>query len=144
MGTTVLLMPDPHSPLHAALAKVGDRWTLLVIEALLDGPRRFGDLQDGVAGIAPNTLSSRLKALESDGLAIARTYTERPPRHEYTLTTAGKELAGAIRLLTAWGSRHSDETEGPRHSLCGTPLDVRWFCPTCDREATEAEEAWQV
>jgi DNA-binding HxlR family transcriptional regulator len=144
MGTTVLLMPDSHSPLHAALAKVGDRWTLLVIEALLNGPRRFGDLQDEVAGIAPNTLSSRLKALESDGLAIARTYTERPPRYEYTLTSAGKELAGAISLLTAWGSRHSDETEAPRHSLCGTPLEVRWFCPTCDREATESEEAWQV
>jgi DNA-binding HxlR family transcriptional regulator len=144
IGTTVLLMPHSHSPLHSALAKVGDRWTLLVIEALLDGPRRFGDLQDEVAGIAPNTLSSRLKALESDGLAIARTYSERPPRYEYTLTTAGKELAGAISLLTAWGSRHSDETEGPRHSLCGTPLDVRWFCPTCDREATESEEAWHV
>ena len=140
----MLLMPDSHSPLHAALAKVGDRWTLLVIEALLDGPRRFGDLQDEVAGIAPNTLSSRLKALESDGLAIARTYTERPPRYEYTLTSAGKELAGAISLLSAWGSRHSDETEAPRHSLCGTPLEVRWFCPTCDREATESEEAWQV
>ena len=144
MGTTVLSMPHSHSALHAALAKVGDRWTLLVIEALLDGPRRFRDLQDEVAGIAPNTLSSRLKALESDGLTIARTYSERPPRYEYTLTTAGKELAGAISLLTAWGSRHSDETEGPRHSLCGTPLDVRWFCPTCDREATESEEAWQV
>ena len=144
IGATVLLMPDPHSPLHAALAKVGDRWTLLVIEALLPGSRRFNDLQDEVAGIAPNTLSSRLKTLEADGLVVAHTYSERPPRYEYALTASGKELAGAISLLTAWGSRHSAEAEGPQHGLCGTPLDVRWYCPTCDREATESDEAWDV
>lgn len=144
IGTTVLLMPDPHSPLHAALAMVGDRWTLLVIDALLGGPRRFGDLQTEVAGIAPNTLSSRLKALEGEGLVLARAYSERPPRYEYTLTSSGKELAGAINLLAAWGSAHSDEAEPPRHGLCGTPLEVRWYCPTCDREASEADQAWDV
>lgn len=111
---------------------------------LLEGPRRFSDLQDEVTGIAPNTLSSRLKALEGEGLVIARTYSERPPRYEYTLTASGKELAGAISLLTAWGASHGDEVEAPRHPLCGTPLDVRWYCPTCDREATESEEAWDI
>ena len=144
IGTTVLLMPNPHSPLHVALSKVGDRWTLLVIEALLDGPRRFGDLQAEVVGIAPNTLSSRLKMLEAEALVIARAYSERPPRFEYTLTASGKELAGAISLLTAWGAGHTDEAESPRHRLCGTPLDVRWYCPTCDREATESEETWDI
>jgi DNA-binding HxlR family transcriptional regulator len=134
----------PHSPLHIALSKVGDRWTLLVIEALLDGASRFGDLQEQVTGIAPNTLSSRLKALEADGLVVANAYSDRPLRYEYALTAAGKELAGAISLLTAWGSRHSEDTEAPRHGLCGTPLDVRWYCPTCAREATEDEEAWEL
>ncbi len=134
----------PHSPLHIALSKVGDRWTLLVIDALLDGPRRFGDLQEEVTGIAPNTLSARLKALETDGLVLAHRYSERPPRFEYSLTASGKELAGAISLLAAWGSGHSDDAELPRHGLCGTPLDVRWFCPTCDREASDSEEAWEV
>ncbi len=137
-------MPDPHSPLHAALSKVGDRWTLLVIEALLTGPRRFSDLQDEVAGIAPNTLSSRLKALESEALVVAHTYSERPPRYEYVLTASGKELAGAISLLTAWGSGHGEESGAPRHGLCGTPLEVRWYCPTCDRQASESEEAWEI
>lgn len=134
-------MPD--SPLHTALSKVGDRWTLLVIEALLEGPRRFGDLQDEVAGIATNTLSSRLKALEAEGLVVVSAYSERPPRYEYTLTAAGKDLAGAISLLTAWGSRHSDDAEAPRHGTCGTALDVRWYCPTCDRQASENEQAWE-
>lgn len=140
----MLFMPSPHSPLHFALSKVGDRWTLVVIEALLAGPRRFGDLQDEVVGIAPNTLSSRLKSLEAEGLVIARRYSERPLRHEYTLTASGKELAGAISLLTAWGSSHSEEAEGPRHGLCGTPLEVRWYCPTCDSEAAESEESWEA
>ena len=134
-------MPD--SPLHTALSKVGDRWTLLVIEALLEGPRRFGDLQDEVVGIATNTLSSRLKALEAEGLVVVSAYSERPPRYEYTLTAAGKDLAGAISLLTAWGSRHSDDAEAPRHGFCGTALDVRWYCPTCDRQASENEQAWE-
>lgn len=137
-------MPDSDSPLHAALSRVGDRWTLLVIEALLAGPRRFSDVQEDVAGIAANTLSSRLKSLESEGLVVARAYTDRPPRYEYSLTASGKELAGAIHLLTAWGSRHSEESPAPRHGLCGTPLEVRWYCPTCDREASESEEAWQI
>lgn len=141
-GASVLLMPQ--TPLQIALSMVGDRWTLLVIDTLLAGPRRFGDLQDDVSGIAPNTLSSRLKALEADGLLVAHAYSERPQRFEYTLTAAGKELAGAISLLAAWGSRHSDDIEAPRHGACGTPLDVRWFCPTCNREATEDDEAWEA
>lgn len=138
------MLPMPHSPLHVALSKVGDRWTLLVIDALLGGARRFGDLQDEVIGIAPNTLSSRLKTLEGEGLVVARTYSKRPPRFEYTLTAAGKELAGAISLLTAWGSRHSEDIDAPSHGLCGTPLEVRWYCPTCDRPAEESEEAWEA
>ncbi len=138
----MLLMPQ--TPLQLALSMVGDRWTLLVIDALLDGPRRFGDLQEAVSGIAPNTLSSRIKALEADGLVIAHAYSERPRRFEYTLTATGKELAGAISLLTAWGSRHSEEIDAPRHSVCGTPLEVRWFCPTCSREAAVDDEVWEA
>jgi DNA-binding HxlR family transcriptional regulator len=137
-------MPDPPSPLHAALSKVGDRWTLLVIDALLDGPGRFSDLQERVTGIAPNILSARLKSLEDDGLVAAHAYSRRPLRHEYALTAYGKELAGAIKLLAAWGARHDEAVETPRHGLCGTPLEVRWYCPTCDRESAESDEVWHL
>ena len=54
------------TPLSAALERVGDRWSLLLIEALLDGPRRFGELSEAVEGIAPNILSERLKRLEGE------------------------------------------------------------------------------
>ena len=68
------------SPLAEALARVGDRWTLLVVEALLPGPRRFNDLLGLIPGIAANILSERLKRLEREALLVARPYSERPPR----------------------------------------------------------------
>ena len=133
---------DADSPLSAALDSVGDRWTLLLVEALLDGPRRFGDLQEALPGIAPNVLSQRLKRLEADGLAVAEPYSERPPRFVYELTEAGRELAGALRLLADWGARHREGGEPPRHSVCGTPVEARWWCPTCGVpvEGQEAED----
>src|SRR6266508_5131156 len=112
--------PEDRSPLAEALAAVGDRWTLLVVEALLEGPVRFNDLQEAIAGIAPNILSERLRRLEREGLAVAQPYSEHPPRYVYELTSAGTELAGALRLLSDWGARHR-EAEPVRHEACGTP-----------------------
>jgi DNA-binding HxlR family transcriptional regulator len=122
----------PSSPLAQALARVGDRWTLLVVEALLSGPRRFNDLLDQIPGIAPNILSERLKRLERDALLVARPYSHRPPRSAYELTAEGLGLAGALRLLAHWGTQHADPAAAPRHPTCGTPIEARWYCPTCD------------
>ena len=123
-------MPEPaaSTPLAAALDSVGDRWTLLLVEALLDGPRRFGDLQDALGGIAPNVLTQRLRRLEGEGLVVAQPYSERPQRFVYELTASGHELAGALRLLADWGARHREGGEPPRHDACGTPVEARWWC----------------
>jgi DNA-binding HxlR family transcriptional regulator len=126
-------LQTPSSPLAEALARVGDRWTLLVVEALLSGPQRFNDLLAQVEGIAANILSERLKRLERDGLLVARPYSQRPPRAAYELTAGGQELAGALRLLAHWGARHADPAQAPRHAACGTAIEARWYCPTCDR-----------
>jgi DNA-binding HxlR family transcriptional regulator len=104
----------------------------LVVEALLGGPQRFNDLLGQIPGIAANILSERLKRLEREGLLIARPYSERPPRVAYQLTAEGTELAGALRLLAHWGARHADPAEAPRHTACGTLIEARWYCPTCD------------
>src|ERR1700739_670254 len=122
---------DP-SPLAEALARGGGRGPLLGVEALLGGPRRFNDLLGQLPGIAANILSDRLKRLEREGLLVARLYSERPPRAAYHLTAEGKELAGALRLLAYWGSGHADPAQAPRHPACGTPIEARWYCPTCD------------
>ena len=130
------------SPLASALESVGDRWTLLVVEALMDGPRRFGDLDQQLPGIAPNVLTQRLRRLEAEGLVVAEPYSERPRRFVYELTAGGRELAGALRMLAHWGARHGDGGRGPRHGACGTPVEARWWCPLCERpvDPGEAEE----
>jgi DNA-binding HxlR family transcriptional regulator len=125
-------MPDRSaSPLDDALQQVGDRWSLLLVEALLDGPRRFGELRDALPGLAPNILTDRLRRLERARILLGRRYQERPPRFEYELTGDGRDLAGALRLLADWGGRRSDDPDPLRHSGCGTPLQARWYCPTC-------------
>jgi DNA-binding HxlR family transcriptional regulator len=125
--------------LSEALERVGDRWTLLIVEALLDGPRRFGDLLDAVNGIAPNILTQRLRHLERAAVVVSRPYSERPPRVAYELSAAGAELAGALRLLADWGARNTDSAEPLRHSLCGTALEARWWCPGCELPVDENE-----
>jgi DNA-binding HxlR family transcriptional regulator len=129
------------SPLAHALTAVGDRWSPQVVAALLAGPRRFGDLQGEVPGIAPNVLTDRLRRLERAGLVVASPYSRRPPRFVYELTAAGRDLAGPLRALTDWGVRHrtSEEVEAPRHAACGTPLQAVWYCPTCERPAPDDE-----
>jgi DNA-binding HxlR family transcriptional regulator len=134
--------PPGQGPLAAALDRVGDRWSLLLIEAMLEGPRRFNDLLEAVPGLAPNILSDRLRRLEREAIVVARPYQERPPRMAYELTAEAQDLAGALRLLADWGSRRA--TEGPahellRHTVCGTPLEARWYCPTCTVAIDERE-----
>src|SRR5688572_28902909 len=108
-------MADPvETPLAAALDSVGERWTLLLVEALLEGPRRFGDLQEALGGIAPNVLSGRLRRLEAEGIVLAQPYSERPHRFMYELSASGHELAGVLRLLAGCGARHRDAAEPPR------------------------------
>src|SRR4051795_10712271 len=125
-------IPDDATPLHHALSRIGDKWSLLLIAALLDEPQRFGDLLDAVPGIAPNILSQRLRHLEREALVVARPYSDRPPRFSYELTTGGEELAGALRLLADWGARPAASAEPLRHSLCGTALEAHWWCPSCE------------
>jgi DNA-binding HxlR family transcriptional regulator len=129
------------TPLAQALERVGDRWMLLLVRALLDGPCRFNDLQEILPGIAPNILSERLKRLEREALVVGRPYSTRPLRLAYELTSTGLELAGSLRMLASWGARHSGgKTDPPRHTTCGTPMEARWYCPTCDRNVEENED----
>jgi DNA-binding HxlR family transcriptional regulator len=133
--------PSAASPLDEAVARVGDRWTLLLVQALLDGPRRFNQLLEALPGIAPNVLSQRLKHLERETVVVSQPYSRRPPRFAYELTAAGRELAGALRLLAQWGADRSGaaDADGLRHQACGTPLEARWYCPTCTRLVDEED-----
>ena len=95
-------------PVARTMGLIGDRWTILALRDLfLHGPRRFQDLQESLVGVAPNTLSSRLKALEASGLIARRQYSEHPPRLEYHLTDKGKSLGPIVKALRDWGLKHT-------------------------------------
>jgi DNA-binding HxlR family transcriptional regulator len=125
-------------PLRATLDAVGDRWKLLVVASLLEGPRRFAELERELEGIAPNVLSARLKQLEEVGLLVARPYSERPARYSYELTEDGRALAAPLTLLAQWGAARA-ALDLPAHALCGTRLEAGWYCPTCERPVPDAE-----
>ena len=105
--------PLQHCPVAQALEIVGDRWTLLILrDLLLDGPRRFQDLQRSLTRISPNTLSDRLKTLEENGIVERRFYETHPPRAEYALTGKGTELRPVLRALRIWGEKHTKPPRG--------------------------------
>ncbi|MGB5082674.1 MAG: helix-turn-helix domain-containing protein [Burkholderiales bacterium] len=94
-------------PVARTLDVIGERWTILLLrDLLLEGPRRFQDFQASLPGVAPNTLSARLKDLEKHGLVARRLYSEHPPRLEYRLTDRGKSLGPVLKALRDWGRRH--------------------------------------
>ena len=136
--TEPAIAPTPPTGLESALDRVGDRWSLLVVDALLDGPRRFGELRDALPGIAPNILTDRLRRLERERILVSTPYSSRPLRMEYALTGDGRDLASALRLLADWGSKRTGG-DPLRHSRCGTPVEARWFCPTCAVAVADAE-----
>jgi DNA-binding HxlR family transcriptional regulator len=115
--------------LATALDVVGDRWTLQVVAALLDGPRRYNEIAEAVPRVAPNVLSARLRHLESAGLLVARPYSSRPPRLRYELTARGTGLSAVIDALIGWEL----DAGWPEavHDECGTVLRRGLVCPRC-------------
>jgi len=94
-------------PVARALDVIGEKWTLLVLRDLLrKGALRFQELVQGLAGVAPNTLSEWLKTLESEGVIATRLYEIHPPRYEYDLTEKGKALGPVLKALYGWGERY--------------------------------------
>lgn len=117
--------------LQEAAEIAGDRWVLLALAALGNGPRRFGDLAADITGIAPNILIDRLRRMERHGLIGATLYSQRPRRFVYDLTESGRELAGLLPALSNWAARRSGGASPHRHIVCDTALEMRRWCPTC-------------
>ena len=140
MATMVAMASTESSPLADALARVGDKWTLLIVEALLQGPRRFNELIEDLPGIAPNVLSQRLKHLEQEALLVARPYSQRPPRLDYELTGGGSGASGGPAPPGAVGGPGSRSRRAPRHAACGSVLEARWYCPTCARVVNDHDD----
>ena len=105
------LKPDVYSrdcPSRVVLDRIGDRWTVLIVGVLEDGPHRFSEIRDAM-GITPKVLSQTLRALERDGLVTRTAYAEIPPRVEYELTPLGQTLREPLAAIRDWAEAHMYE-----------------------------------
>jgi DNA-binding HxlR family transcriptional regulator len=129
---------DQYCSVARALDVMGDRWTLLIVrELLLQGPCRFTDLKNGLPGIAPNLLSTRLKELEAAGL-IAR--EDAPPPVAtglYRLTETGLALEPALRALALWGMQFMKD-ERPQDAFRAQWMALHWFVTDADPDGPPA------
>ena len=100
---------DPYArdcPSRVVLDRIGDRWTVLLVGALADGPRRFGELARDVDGISQKMLTQTLRSLERDGLVLRTMTPQIPPRVDYELTAAGQSLRAPLKALEDWTKQH--------------------------------------
>ena len=144
MGTQRRLVRVPPAggqdrALALGLDQIGDRWSLLIVRALLVGARRYNELSGDVVGIAPNVLAARLRHLEEQRLVSSTPYQERPRRLAYELTASGRELGTVLGALTSWAARQHGFAERGVHPTCGTPLVWTPWCPTCSTVVSSTE-----
>ena len=92
----------------SAMQIIGNKWTALILRDLFAGPKRFGELEKSVGDINPRTLSQRLDDLESHGIITKQSFSEVPPRTEYTLTQKGEDLLPILQQMACWGDKYYD------------------------------------
>ena len=115
---------ESHHPLHGdcqkvsqILSRVGDKWTVLIVMLLRDGPRRFNEIKRMVGGISQRMLTLTLRGLERDGM-VTRTVTPSiPPRVDYELTALGRSLCDPVFALGSWAQAHLAEIDAARNAF---------------------------
>jgi DNA-binding HxlR family transcriptional regulator len=95
-------------PGRLAVELIADKWTVVVLYGLSNGPLRHGELVDLIGGISRKVLTQTLRRLEAHGLVLRRAYAEAPPRVEYELTPLGATLIDPIHMLTEWARTNGD------------------------------------
>ncbi|MDE3069734.1 MAG: helix-turn-helix transcriptional regulator [Acidobacteriota bacterium] len=125
----------------AALAVVGERWTMLVMREVLLGTRRFADIRHQL-GVAPNILSDRLTTLVLHDLLARRRYGRHPEAFEYVATQKGVDLTPTLVALMQWGDKHAAPAGPPRvyvHTACGHDADPQLRCGHCGAALAPSE-----
>ncbi|WP_433325804.1 winged helix-turn-helix transcriptional regulator [Spirillospora sp. CA-294931] len=107
---------DPNCPTRLVLDRIGDKWSVLVVLCLQDGPRRFTELRNMIGGVTPKVLTQTLRAMEHDGLLTREVFAEVPPRVEYTLTPLGASLRTPIQAIADWAEKNVEEVMFARAS----------------------------
>jgi DNA-binding HxlR family transcriptional regulator len=120
-------MPDRNGEdcraVSSVLARVGDKWSVLIIVMLGDGARRFNEIKRAVGGISQRMLTLTLRGLERDGLVTRTIYPTIPPKVEYRLTELGRSLWAAVEPLGLWARGHVGDIHAARSQFDGRAKD---------------------
>jgi len=103
--------------LSSILARVGDKWSVLIVFLLGDGPKRFNEIKRNVGGISQRMLTLTLRGLERDGLVTRTVYPTIPPRVDYELTELGAPLSSPVDPLAFWARSHMTEIVASRETF---------------------------
>ena len=109
-----LHVPEDCRAISQVLARVGDKWTVLVVSNLGDGPKRFNELRKALGSISQRMLTLTLRGLERDGLVTRTAYPTIPPRVDYELTKLGRSLLEPVTGLSLWARKHRVAMEDAR------------------------------
>ncbi|OYD60867.1 winged helix-turn-helix transcriptional regulator [Rhodococcus sp. OK302] len=132
-------VPGRPCSIATTLSMVGERWTLLVVRELSLGNHRFSQIADGT-GASRDILTARLRAMESGGLVYRQRYQDHPPRSEYHLTAAGKDLYPFLAAMREWGDRWLvDEPPVSFAHTCGHQVTIVPRCAHCRVDVDLAE-----
>ena len=104
---------DRTCPCRQVIHLIGDKWTVLVVDTLADGPKRFGELRRRLDGISQKVLTQTLRALERDGL-VSRTVYPLPLAVEYALTPLGSTTVALLEAVRDWAETHLPDIEAAR------------------------------
>ncbi len=133
MKPGTLHLTEPCRRISSLLSRVGDKWTLLVVRELNNGPRRFSEIRRALGSISQKMLTTTLRLLERDGLVTRTVYPTVPPRVEYELTALGRDLLTPVNALAEWALKNAERVERAQASFdraqeaekAATPRGVR-------------------
>src|ERR1700680_1003772 len=112
-----LHVPEDCRAVSEVLSRVGDKWTVLVVSTLGDGPKRFNELRKALGSISQRMLTLTLRALERDGLVTRTVFPTNPPRVDYELTKLGHSLLDPVSRLGLWARQNRSLIEAARRRV---------------------------
>ena len=112
-----LRVADDCRAVSEVLARVGDKWTVLVVSALGDGPKRFNELKRALGSISQRMLTLTVRGLERDGLVTRTVFPTIPPRVDYELTELGRSLLEPVSELGLWARRNRPAIQSAREKF---------------------------
>lgn len=121
-----------------ALGVIGEKYAILVLREVFYGVRRFDEIQRNT-GAPRDVLTSRLRRLVDAGVLTRSQYSDRPPRSEYRLTPAGRDLRPVLMTLMAWGDKHLTSSYVVFEHSCGADFEPVMTCRACGHEVAGGE-----